>query len=173
MVTLALFMLLAAPDPRPGLRVSPKTGFAPLRIMLTAELRGGEETEKFYCPRVEWEWPDGTRSAEESDCPEFERRDDYPRSWRREILSEAGALTFTVRFYKGDRLLSKVSETVSVLEGRAVTDEERRGRGPRPFASPRAVSRLLRPSLRAAGLRRRAAAGVRDLALRHGSETVY
>jgi hypothetical protein len=117
MLTLTLFMLLAAADPQPGLRVSPKAGFAPLQILLTAELKGGEETEKFYCPRVEWEWPNGTRSSEESDCAEFEKRDDYPRSWRREILSGAGAWTFTVRFYKGDKLLSKVSETVSVLEG--------------------------------------------------------
>jgi hypothetical protein len=63
MITLGLFMLLAAADRRPGLRVSPKAGFAPLLILLTAELKGGEETEK------------------------------------------------------GDKLLSKVSETVSVLEG--------------------------------------------------------
>ena len=117
MLALFLLVLLAAPDPQPALRVSPRAGFAPLRILLTAELKGGKETEKFYCPRVEWEWPDGTRSTEESDCPEFEKRDDYPRSWRREIQSEAGAWTFTVRFYKGDRLLSKVSETVSVFNG--------------------------------------------------------
>jgi hypothetical protein len=80
-------------------------------------LKGGAETERFYCPRVEWEWPDGTRSSQESDCSAFADRDNYPRSWRREVLSGPGTWTFTVRFFRGDRLLSQVSETVSVLGG--------------------------------------------------------
>jgi hypothetical protein len=117
MLTLAVALILLSDDPQPVLRVSPRVGLAPLRIRLTAELKGGAETEKFYCPRVEWEWPDGTHSSEESDCSEFGDRDDYPRSWRREILSGPGTWTFTVRFFKGDQLLSTVSETVSVLGG--------------------------------------------------------
>jgi hypothetical protein len=42
-------------------------------VLLTAEIRGPED-EVWYCPRVEWAWPDGTTSATESDCPPFEAR---------------------------------------------------------------------------------------------------
>lgn len=47
-------------------------------VRLTAEIKG-PEAEGWYCPRVEWEKPDGTRAVTESDCPPFERRNEcYP-----------------------------------------------------------------------------------------------
>jgi hypothetical protein len=43
-------------------------------VHLTAEITG-PEIETWYCPRVEWTWPNETTSAAESDCPPFEARD--------------------------------------------------------------------------------------------------
>lgn len=42
-------------------------------IIMTAEIKGPED-EKWYCPKVEWELPDGTTATEESDCSPFEKR---------------------------------------------------------------------------------------------------
>ena len=54
------------PDPkRPKitLRAQPLIAMAPARVVLTAELVGGDnDFEDFYCPAVEWEWGDGTKS---------------------------------------------------------------------------------------------------------------
>jgi len=55
---------------RPGLelRATPRYSFSPARIMFTAELKGGDDVEELYCPEVEWEWGDGGKSVQESDC---------------------------------------------------------------------------------------------------------
>ena len=41
--------------------------------------------EDYYCPKVVFEWEDGSRSIEESDCVPFEQAEpaDHRRSWTR------------------------------------------------------------------------------------------
>lgn len=41
----------------------------PARVLVTAELVGGEDDEDAYCPELEWDWVDGSRSVQQSDCP--------------------------------------------------------------------------------------------------------
>jgi hypothetical protein len=55
---------------KPGieLRASPRYAFSPASILFTAELKGGDDVEELYCPAVEWEWGDGGKSEQESDC---------------------------------------------------------------------------------------------------------
>jgi len=57
--------------PRLDLRATPRVAFTPARVLLTAELVGGEAAEDFHCPGVDWDWGDGTHSFHESDCPPF------------------------------------------------------------------------------------------------------
>src|SRR5262245_9533523 len=57
--------------PRLDLRASPRIVFSPARVLLTAELVGGEPTEDYHCPGVDWDWGDGTHSFHEEDCPPF------------------------------------------------------------------------------------------------------
>jgi hypothetical protein len=54
--------------PSMELRSSPRFAFSPARILFTAELKGGDDIEEFYCPEVEWEWGDGGKSDKEADC---------------------------------------------------------------------------------------------------------
>ena len=49
--------------PRLDLRASPRMALLPVDVFVIAELVGGDETEDFYCPAIEWEWGDGNRSA--------------------------------------------------------------------------------------------------------------
>lgn len=58
--------------PRLELRVAPRMAFSPVLVLLTAELRSGDDIEEFYCPALEWDWDDGGKSIRESDCPPFE-----------------------------------------------------------------------------------------------------
>ena len=59
--------------PSISLRANPTAGFSPLRVVVTAEVRGGsDDFEDFYCASVEWDWGDGTRSESNVDCEPFE-----------------------------------------------------------------------------------------------------
>lgn len=70
-------------------------------ITLTAELVGGEDDELHYCPRVVWEWPDRTESANESDCIPFAPNVEYTRRWtKRGSLAAPGVYAFGVRLEK-------------------------------------------------------------------------
>ena len=59
--------------PQLKLKAQPVIAMAPARIVLTAELVGGaNDFEDFYCPTIEWEWGDGTRSESSADCTPYE-----------------------------------------------------------------------------------------------------
>ena len=81
----AVFLLLAASaggpvcadeakvkKPRLDLRATPRMAFSPVRILVTAELSGGADVEDYHCPEIEWDWDDGGKSVQESDCKPFE-----------------------------------------------------------------------------------------------------
>jgi hypothetical protein len=66
-----------APDKnaKPSIKVkaSPIVAFAPARVVLTAEVKGGaNDYEEFYCPTVEWEFGDGTKAEATTDCDPYE-----------------------------------------------------------------------------------------------------
>lgn len=55
------------------LRATPTIVFSPARVVVSAELKGGaEDNAELYCPSLEWEWGDGTRSESNTDCEPFE-----------------------------------------------------------------------------------------------------
>ena len=58
--------------PRLELRAIPRMAFSPVVVVVSAELRGGDELEDFYWPALEWDWDDGGTSSRESGCPPFE-----------------------------------------------------------------------------------------------------
>lgn len=49
------------------------------KVWITAELKG-PEVEEWYCPKITWIKPDGTKSVHQQDCPPFaERNECYPK----------------------------------------------------------------------------------------------
>lgn len=81
LVALLAVLALAAPSragndnkprkPSLDLRVVPRMAFSPVTVFLTAELTGGDDVEEYYCPELEWDWDDGGKSTQESDCPPY------------------------------------------------------------------------------------------------------
>ncbi len=56
-----------------SLKATPPISFSPAKIMVTAELRGGSDSsDELYCPSLEWDWGDGTKSESNADCEPFE-----------------------------------------------------------------------------------------------------
>jgi len=59
--------------PSISVRANPPVGFSPLRVVLTAEVKGGSnDYEEFYCASVEWDWGDDTKSETKADCDPYE-----------------------------------------------------------------------------------------------------
>jgi hypothetical protein len=56
-----------------NLKASPAIVFSPARVVVSAELKGGaDDSGELYCPSLEWDWGDGTRSESNTDCEPFE-----------------------------------------------------------------------------------------------------
>ena len=59
--------------PSVSVKANPATGFAPTRVVMTAELKGGvNDYADYYCPSVEWHWGDDTRAESKIDCEPYE-----------------------------------------------------------------------------------------------------
>src|SRR5215468_575402 len=105
MTTAVLFLVLAAAGaggdkgekkdagkkPSLELRQRPLFPTSPAEMTFTAELKGGTDSEEYYCPTVEWEWGDdarhggttGTKSVEEGDCDPYQPGVEFVRRWEK------------------------------------------------------------------------------------------
>jgi hypothetical protein len=59
--------------PSLSVRASPPISFSPATIHVVGELKGGpDDFEELYCPTLEWDWGDGTRSEAANDCDPYQ-----------------------------------------------------------------------------------------------------
>ena len=93
----------AAMTERTRVTVFPPVGVAPLAVTLRAVIDA--PTADWYCPAVTVLWPDGTRSAEESDCPPWEdvSKDLRRWYWSRRIGLGPGEWAIDVELVQGAR----------------------------------------------------------------------
>lgn len=105
--------------PRLELRATPRMAFSPVNVFLTAELSGGDDVEELYCPELEWEWDDGGKSTQESDCApweagktKIERRFTADHEYRR-----AGVYNVKVIMRRSGRSIATASVRVTVRPG--------------------------------------------------------
>lgn len=106
--------------PSVSLRATPTVSFAPARIRLTAELRGGSDHfEPLYCPAVEWDWGDGTTSGSAADCAPYEAgKTAIQRRFSTEhIYRQPGAYRIQVRLKKGTRVTASAQAAIQVRAG--------------------------------------------------------
>lgn len=106
--------------PKLSLRASPSVSFAPARIYLVAELRGGQDDyEEFYCASVEWDWGDGTRSESSYDCEPYEKgKSEIKRRYAVEHrYTIAGSYRIQFRLKQKNDPVAAVNTTVRVQPG--------------------------------------------------------
>lgn len=109
-------------DKRPTIAVkaSPSFAFAPARIVLKADLKGGaDDFEDYYCPSVEWDWGDGTISEAQEDCEPYtagtsqiKRRYSAEHTYR-----QAGRFRVQFRLKRNDRTITASQTTVEIRPG--------------------------------------------------------
>ena len=118
-------------DLRPLSNVSMiRVGQCSIDVAFRLVVDGGGQ-EEYYCPAVEWQWEDGTRSVEETDCPPFAEAsaDDHRRTWMRTIAVTApGRHEVRVRLSKGDRTLRHLTGAAKVV-GAGMSEQSRKAVG--------------------------------------------
>jgi hypothetical protein len=105
---------------KPGLelRATPRFAFSPAEILLTAELKGGDDVEELYCPEVEWEFGDGDRSTQEADCDPWTPTTKLERRFTvHHIFKFAGAYVIRVTLRKSGKDLMTQTYQLSVRAG--------------------------------------------------------
>lgn len=106
--------------PSLSLKASPSVSFAPARIVVVAEVKGGaDDLEEFYCPTVEWEWGDLTSSTVEADCePYAAGKSTIKRRYTVEHrYKNSGGFKIILRLRKGDRVIASANAQVQVRAG--------------------------------------------------------
>ncbi len=112
----------AAPKPkrpRLELRATPRMTFSPAHVLFTAELTGGDDSEDYHCPEIEWDWDDGGKSVQEADCKPFEpgvtkidRRFTAEHDYR-----NAGIYSVRVTMRRAERPIATTAVRITVRPG--------------------------------------------------------
>jgi hypothetical protein len=106
--------------PTLALRATPQFGFSPARIVVTAELRGGADTDAdLYCPDIEWEWGDGTKSQSSQNCEPFvPGESEITRRWTvSHTFTTAGRYQLYMRLKRGTKIVLAGSTKIEVRPG--------------------------------------------------------
>ena len=106
--------------PSLSLKATPAVSFAPARVVVVAEVKGGaNDYAEFYCPTVEWEWGDLTTSTAEADCDPYEAgKSEIKRRYTVEHrYKNSGGYRIVVRFKRGDRVVATANTMVQVRGG--------------------------------------------------------
>jgi hypothetical protein len=109
-----------AKKPSLALRVTPPVGFAPLKTRLVVDVRNGDDNyPDFYCPTVEWDWGDGTVSANAEDCDPYEaEKSVIKRRFSTEhTFRQPGAYRVAFRLKQKDRIVGMSSANIQVRAG--------------------------------------------------------
>ncbi len=100
-----------------NIRVTPAMAFAPARIVLRAELKGGaDDNENLYCPTIEWDWGDGTVSESSSDCEPYEpKKSEIQRSFITEhVYKFGGDYTVQLRLKRQNKVVALGAASVNI-----------------------------------------------------------
>ena len=106
--------------PSLSLKATPAVSFAPARIVVVAEVKGGaEDNEEFYCPTVEWEWGDFTTSTAEADCDPYEAgKSQIKRRYTVEHqFKNPGSFRIRLLLKKGNKVIGSANALVQIRPG--------------------------------------------------------
>jgi hypothetical protein len=102
------------------LKATPAVSFAPARIVVVAEVKGGpNDFEEFYCPSIEWDWGDFTSSTAEADCEPYETgKSEIKRRYTIEHrYKNPGGYKIVLRLKKGNTIIATANAMVQVRAG--------------------------------------------------------
>jgi hypothetical protein len=112
--------------PELEVRVTPRFAFSPANLLFTAELKGGDDVEEYYCPEIEWDWGDGDKSSQESDCDPWTSTTTLQRRFTgHHLYQHAGLYRAQVTLIKTGKKLASQTVDVTIRAGLGDTSMER------------------------------------------------
>ena len=106
--------------PSLSLKATPAVSFAPARIVVVAEVKGGsDDFEDFYCPSVEWDWGDLTTSTAEADCEPYQAgKSEIRRRYTVEHrYKNPGGFKIVLRLKKSNKIVASANTMIQVRAG--------------------------------------------------------
>jgi hypothetical protein len=104
--------------PELQLRATPRFAFSPANVLFTAELKGGDDVEEYYCPEIDWEWGDGSKSGQESDCDPWKPTTKIERRFtNHHVFEHAGLYRVHVSLSKTGKKFAAQTVEVTVRAG--------------------------------------------------------
>jgi hypothetical protein len=108
------------------LKAAPPISFSPAKIVVSAELKGAAfDTDEFYCPGLEWDWGDGTKSESTNDCPPYEAgKSTVEHRWTAShTFQTADSYRVQLRLLRGSKTIVAGNTSVQVKPGVRDTGE--------------------------------------------------
>jgi hypothetical protein len=106
--------------PSLSLKATPAISFAPARIIIVAEVKGGaNDFEDFYCPSVDWDWGDETNSVADTDCEPYQQgKSEIRRRYTVEHrYKNEGSYKITLKLKKGAKVVASANAQIQVRSG--------------------------------------------------------
>ena len=121
-LTLAVVVSGVEKDKRPkfSVKANPALAVAPARVVVSADLNGGaNDYEEFYCPSIEWDWGDDTRSTTSADCDPYEvGKSEIKRRFTADhTYRTAGDFRIQFRLKRNNKVVTSASTSVKVRPG--------------------------------------------------------
>ena len=106
--------------PSVSLKVTPPLAIAPANVRAAVEIRGGaDDYEEFYCPTIEWDWGDDTKSESGRDCDLYQAGQSQigRRYSASHTFQSSGNYKVTFRMKRKDKVVALSSVNVQVQPG--------------------------------------------------------
>jgi len=121
-IGVAVYAQKSGEDKKPSLslKATPVAGFAPLRVRMTVDVKGGsDDFQEYYCPSIEWEWGDDLHSSNSEDCSPFEAgKSEIKRRYSAEhVYRISGTYRVVLRLKQKDRVVATSSTMIEVRPG--------------------------------------------------------
>ena len=95
-------------------------GTNPVRVVASADLNGGaNDYEEYYCPSIEWDWGDDTRTTNAADCDPYEAgKSEIKRRFTADhTYRTAGDFRIQFRLKRNNKVVTAASTSVKVRPG--------------------------------------------------------
>ena len=106
--------------PKVSVKVNPAMGISPARVVASADLSGGaNDYEEFYCPSIEWDWGDDTKSTTSADCDPYEAgKSEIKRRFTADhVYRSAGDFRIQFRLKKQNKAIAAAATSVRIRPG--------------------------------------------------------
>ncbi len=112
--------------PSIALKSAPVTGFAPFRVVLTADVKGGpDDYEQYDCATAEWDMGDGNKAEQSVDCDPYEAgKSQIKRRYVREqVFDTPGEFRVLFKLKQKNKVVGSGATTIRVRPGLRDGDE--------------------------------------------------